>query len=380
MNRVILHMTRANCSCPSLENLETLLGRASHVQLSVTSVGALFANFQVRPTLIDTVRETQTQDPVLSKLKEEVSKGKHTDYTIRDDGALVMRNRLCVPDDSKLKGEILEEAHSSAYAMHSASKPDRQKTAGLLQTLPIPKWKLEHITMNFLFGLPRTQSGHDGIWIIVDRLTKTARFLPIKVTYSLDKLAKIYVNEIISLYGTPKAMGTKFHFSTAFHPQIDGQSERTIQTLEDMLRACEVQNSSMLDEVGERKLLGLEYVHITAEKVKIIKEKLKTAQDRQKNYADRHRRYLEFDVGDRSNHAVEEGTWKKEEQMRSQRALAMFYPTQRGLDLTLVLIVVLMVGPTFSWYLSSAHTMSGYSSVTRSGVCRYLSNWYQHSD
>ena len=95
--------------------------RASHAQLSVTRVGALFANFHVRPTLIDTVRETQTKDPMLNKLKEEVSKAKHTDYTIRDDRALVMGNRLCVPDDSKLKGEILEEAHSSAYAMHPGS-------------------------------------------------------------------------------------------------------------------------------------------------------------------------------------------------------------------------------------------------------------------
>ena len=68
--------------------------------------------------MIDKVREAQTQDPILSKLKEEVSNGKHADYTIREDGALVIGNRLCVPNDSKLKKEILEEAHSSAYAMH----------------------------------------------------------------------------------------------------------------------------------------------------------------------------------------------------------------------------------------------------------------------
>ncbi|XP_022853708.1 uncharacterized protein LOC111375146 [Olea europaea var. sylvestris] len=159
---------RASCNCPNLENLETLLGRliVSRAQLSVTSVGALFANFQVRPTLIDIVKETQIQDPMLSKLKEEVSKGKHTDYTIQDDGVLVIGNRLCVPGDLKLKEEILEEVHSSTYTMHPGStkmyrvlkehywwhgmkreiaefvsrclicqkvKPDRQKTIGLLQ-------------------------------------------------------------------------------------------------------------------------------------------------------------------------------------------------------------------------------------------------------
>ena len=82
-------------------------------------------------------------------------------------------------------------------------KPVRQKTAGLLQPLPIPEWKWEHITMDFLFGLPRTQNGHDGVWVIVDHLTKTAKFLPIKDTYTLNKLAKLYVDEIVSSYGTP---------------------------------------------------------------------------------------------------------------------------------------------------------------------------------
>ncbi|XP_022897663.1 uncharacterized protein LOC111411357 [Olea europaea var. sylvestris] len=115
--------SRQGLGCVSMQNGKIIAyaSKASHAQLSVTSVGALFANFQVRPILIDTVRETQTQDLVLSKLKEEVSKDKDTDYTIRDDGTLVMGNRLCVPDDSKLKEEILEEAHSSAYAMHPGS-------------------------------------------------------------------------------------------------------------------------------------------------------------------------------------------------------------------------------------------------------------------
>ena len=106
--------------------------------------------------------------------------------------------------------------------------------------------------------LPRCWSGHDTIWVIVDRLTKSAHFLPIKNSDSLDKLAQLYVREIIRLHGTPvsivsdrdprftsrfwpslqNALGTRLHFSTAFHPQTDGQSERTIQTLEDMLKAC----------------------------------------------------------------------------------------------------------------------------------------------
>ena len=140
-------------------------------------------------------------------------------------------------------------------------KAERQKPSRLLQPLPIPEWKWEHITMNFVFKLPRTQRRHDGIWVIVDRLTKSAHFLAVKETFSLQRLAELFIREIVRLHGVPvsivsnrnacftskfwrslqQALGTKLHFSTAFHPQTDGQSERTIQTLEDMLRSCVMQ-------------------------------------------------------------------------------------------------------------------------------------------
>ena len=112
--------------------------------------------------------------------------------------------------------------------------------------------------MDFVSGFPRSPKGHDVIWVIVDRMTKSAHFLPIQMSYSLDQLAQLYVDEIVRLHGVSacivsyrdprfsshfwggvqKALGTTLNFSTAFHPHTDGQSERTIQTLEDMLRAC----------------------------------------------------------------------------------------------------------------------------------------------
>ncbi|KAL4199083.1 hypothetical protein AMTRI_Chr03g49450 [Amborella trichopoda] len=122
--------------------------------------------------------------------------------------------------------------------------------------------------MDFVFSLPRTSSGHDSIWVIVDRLAKAAHFLPIRMTYTLDRLAQLYIKEIVRLHGVPvsivsdrdtrftskfwarlqSAMGTRLAFSTAFHPQTDGQSERTIQTLEDMLRACVINLTGSWDD------------------------------------------------------------------------------------------------------------------------------------
>nr|GEW27832.1 putative nucleotidyltransferase, ribonuclease H [Tanacetum cinerariifolium] len=236
-------------------------------------------------------------------------------------------------------------------------KIEHQHASGLLQPLDIPTWKWDQISMDFVIGLPRTFKKNDAIWVVVDRLTKSAHFLPIQQGYSVSKLAEIFQQEIIRLHGTPtsivsdrdphftsrfwkglqNAWGTRLKFGTAFHPQTDGQTKRTIQTLEDMLRSCALEWTGNWDEylclvefaynnswhasikgalfellygqkfrapicwneVGERVIEGLESVKVTNEKVAIAKEKLKEARSRQKSYADRHRRALEFKSGDR---------------------------------------------------------------------------------
>nr|GFB94383.1 putative nucleotidyltransferase, ribonuclease H [Tanacetum cinerariifolium] len=194
------------------------------------------------------------------------------------------------------------------------------------------------------------------VGVVVDRLTKSAHFLPIRKDYSVIRLADIFKQEIVRLHGTPstivsdrdprstsrfwkglqKAWGTRLKFSTAFHPQTDGQSERTIQTLEDMLRSCALEwtgnwddyiclvefayNNSwhasikcapfeMLygrkcrapicwDQIGERVIEGPEMIEVTNAKVAVAKEKLKEARTRQKSYADKHRRSLKFQSSD----------------------------------------------------------------------------------
>src|SRR5579859_3085609 len=133
-----------------------------------------------------------------------------------------------------------------------------QRPAGLLKPLDIPVWKWDDISMDFVVGLPRTQKGNDAIWVIVDRLTKVAYFIPVKTTHSVSRLAELYIENILQLHGAPRSIvsdrgsqftvrfwqslhesiGTSLEYSSAFHPQTDGQTERVNQVLEDLLRAC----------------------------------------------------------------------------------------------------------------------------------------------
>ncbi|GKB89380.1 putative reverse transcriptase domain-containing protein [Tanacetum coccineum] len=200
-------------------------------------------------------------------------------------------------------------------------KAGHQRPSGLLVQPEIPEWKWDNITMDFITKL----QGFDTIWVIVDRLTKSAHFLPIRENDPLDKLARLYLNRIVARHGIHKALGTDISMSTAYHPKTDGQSERTIQTLEDKLRACVIDfgngwvkhlplaefsyNNSYhasikaapyealygrkcrspvcWAEVGEAQLTSPELIQETTEKIVLIKQRMQAAQDRQKSYADR---------------------------------------------------------------------------------------------
>ncbi|GKC36407.1 putative reverse transcriptase domain-containing protein [Tanacetum coccineum] len=182
--------------------------------------------------------------------------------------------------------------------------------------------------MDFVSGLPRTPSGYDTIWVIVDRLTKSAHFLPMKKTDSIEKLTRLYLKELVCRHGVPvsiisvqdshftsrfwrslqKALGTNLDMSTAYHPQTDGQIERTIQTLEDMLCACAAPYEALYgqkcrspvywSEVGDSQLTSPELIRDTTEKIVQIKNRLLTARSRQKSYEDKRTKPLEFEVGD----------------------------------------------------------------------------------
>jgi hypothetical protein len=210
--------------------------------------------------------------------------------------------------------------------------------------------------MDFIVGLPRTQAGYDSIWVIVHRFIKVAYFIPVKMTYSGAKLAELYVSRIVCLHGVPRkimsdrgsqftskfweklheSMDTKLNFSSAYHPQTDGQTERTNQILEDMLRACALKYGKSWDkslpytefsynnryqtsikmtpfealygrqcrtplfwsQTGEGQVFGPEILRDVERQVQMIRENLRVAQSRQKSYADKRRRDLLFGVGD----------------------------------------------------------------------------------
>ncbi|GJX02857.1 putative reverse transcriptase domain-containing protein [Tanacetum coccineum] len=308
----------------------------------------------------------------------------------RADGTLCLNNRSWIPCLGDLRALIMHESHKSKYSIHPGSdkmyqdlkklywwpnmkaeiatyvskcltcakvKIEYQKPSGLLVQPEIPQWKWENITMDFVTKLPRTAAGQDTIWVIVDRLTKSAHFLPMREDDTLEKLTRQYLKEVVSKHGVPvsiisdrdgkftlhfwkslhKALGTRLDMSTAYHPETDGQSERTIQTLEDMLRACVLDFGKGWDkhlplvefsynnsyhtsikaalfealygrkcrspicwaEVGDSQLTSPEIIHETTERIVQIKSHIQAARDRQKSYADVRRKPLEFQVGDK---------------------------------------------------------------------------------
>ncbi|GJZ00262.1 putative reverse transcriptase domain-containing protein [Tanacetum coccineum] len=283
----------------------------------------------------------------------------------REDGSLYFLDRIWVSLVGDVRTIIMDEAHKTKYSIHPGADKMYHDLRDMLSIKDLRVYFNNQRykngsgirTMDLITKLPRSRSGHDAIWVIVDRLTKSAHFLAIREDFSTEKLARLYIDEIMARHGVPmsiisdrdgrftshfwktvqKALGTRLYLSTAYHPQMDGQSERTIQTLEDMLRACIIDFSGSWDvhlplaefsynnnyhssircapfealyiikcrspilcaEIGESSLIGPELVQETTDKVVLIKEKLKAVRDRQKSYADNRRKPLEFKVGDK---------------------------------------------------------------------------------
>lgn len=235
-------------------------------------------------------------------------------------------------------------------------KVEHRHPAGLLQPLPIPEWKWDVVTIDFITKLPKTPKQHDAIMVVVDKLTKAAHLIPIKTTHKAANIADIYMKEVARLHGVPKAIvsdrdpkfasnfwkglfkgfGTNLNMSTAYHPQTDGQTERVNQVIEDMLRMYVMDQPSKWedylhlvefaynnghhaslkmspfealygikcntpiswDNPADRVIVGPELIKNMEEQMVRINKNLKEAQDRQKSYADRGRIDRQFKVGE----------------------------------------------------------------------------------
>nr|KYP55985.1 Retrotransposable element Tf2 [Cajanus cajan] len=310
-------------------------------------------------------------------------------FELGTDGIMRFRGRICLPHDSELKRAVLEEGHMSRLNIHPGmtkmyqdikksfwwpgmkreiaefvaacltcqkAKIEHQRPGGVLQLMEIPEWKWDSVTMDFVVGLPKTVRNSDSIWVIVDRLTMCAHFLPVNKRWSLERLSPLYIREIVRLHGVPssiisdrdprftsmfwqtlhQALGMRLRLSSAYHPQTDGQSERTIQSLENLLRACVLDHLGSWEEVlplveftynnsyhasigmvpfealygrrcrtslcwyqkGESVVVGPELVLQTTKMVRQIQERLRATQSQQKSYADRRRRPLQFEEGE----------------------------------------------------------------------------------
>jgi hypothetical protein len=221
----------------------------------------------------------QRKNSGIAHIKEKVRTGQQTDFSIDDTDVLWFKNRLVVPKVPELRQLILDEAHSTRFSIHPGSnkmyqdlkqrfwwtnikieiakyvarcdtcrrvKVEHLKPAGMLQPLPIPSWKWEDISMDFITSLPKTSRGFDSIWVIVDRLTKSAHFVLVKTDYRASDRGTQFVSQFWKQF--QKSLGTKLLYSTAYHPQTGGQTERVNQILEDMLRSCALTYQDQWDE------------------------------------------------------------------------------------------------------------------------------------
>ncbi|GJW59696.1 putative reverse transcriptase domain-containing protein [Tanacetum coccineum] len=245
----------------------------------------------LHPKLPSQILEAQTEAIKEENIEAENLRGMDKAFEVRPDGTRCIKNQSWLPLFGNLRDLIMHESHKSKYSIHPGSdkmyqdlkklywwpnmkaiiaeyvgkcltcsrvKAECQKPSGLLIQPEIPKWKWERITMDFVTKLLKTSSGHDTIWVIVDRLTKSAHFIPTRATGSMETLTRLYIKDIVSRHGVSisiildhdshftsrfwqsmqSALGTQLDMSTTYHPETDEQSERIIQILEDMLRAC----------------------------------------------------------------------------------------------------------------------------------------------
>jgi hypothetical protein len=347
-------------------------------------------NITLTPTLRDEIKAAQKNDEVMGHIKRRMQEGGLKVACFREDaeGALWFKERLVVPKKEALKKKILDEAHMLRYSIHPGStkmyhdlrqqfcwtrlkheiaryvsecdtfqkvKADYMRPRGLLQSLSIPEWKWDDISMDFIVGLPLTTRKFDSIWVIVDRLSKSTHFIPVHTHYDARRYVEIYIAHVLCLHEVPKtiisdrglhfvarfweqlhaSLGTHLIHSLAYYPQTDDQIKRVNQILKDMLRACVLEHQESWDqnlpwaefsynnsyqeslkmapfkmlygrrcrtplnwiEPGENVIFEPNLVEEAEAIVHCIQDNSEVMKSHQETYANKRRRPLEFEVG-----------------------------------------------------------------------------------
>nr|GEX54290.1 hypothetical protein [Tanacetum cinerariifolium] len=241
--KIRYHLGKANVLADALSHKEQM--KLLRVRALVMTIGLNLPKQILEAQIKAQKPENIKNEDVGGMIRKDILKEK---LEPRVDGILGLNGRSWLPCYGDLRTMIMHESHKSKYSVHSRSDKMYQDM----------KKKWDNITMDFVTKLPKSSQGYDTIWVVIDRHTKSAIFTPMKETDSIKKLARMYIKEVVTRHGIPiliicdrdprfalnfwkslqKALGTSLDMSIAYHPKTDRQSERTIQTLEDMLRAC----------------------------------------------------------------------------------------------------------------------------------------------
>ncbi|GJX88381.1 putative reverse transcriptase domain-containing protein [Tanacetum coccineum] len=272
----------------------------------------------IHPKLPSQILKAQTEALKEENIKAENLRGIDKAFEIRPDGTRCsdkmyhdLKKLYWWPNMKAIIAEYVGKCLTC-----SRVKVECQKSSGLLVQPEIPMWKWERITMDFITKLPKTLNGHDTIHVIIDRLIKSAHFIPTRETDSMETLIRLYIKEIVSRHGVPisiisdrdihftsrfwkssqSALGTQLDMSTAYHPETDGYHASLKAAPFEALYGRKCRSPIFWAKVGDVQLTGLEIIHETTEKIVQIQQRLQAARDWQRSYANVRRKPLEFQV------------------------------------------------------------------------------------
>ncbi|KAA3471065.1 DNA/RNA polymerases superfamily protein [Gossypium australe] len=279
------HPGKANVVADALSRKSLFVLRAMNTRMALPDDGSILAELRARPMFLQDNCEAQKGDNNLQAKRVQCSTKMYND----------LRKWYCWPS---MKKDISESVSRCLICQQVKAK--HQVPSGLLQPIMVPEWKWDHITMDFVTSLPLTPKKKDVIWVVVDRLMKSAHFIPVRIDYSLDKLADFYVSEIVRLHGVPLSIisnrdpSFQLSLKMAFYEVLYGRKCRT---------------PLYWTELRENQIYGVDLVRETEKKVKVIRECLKATSNIQKSYADLKRKDIEFRVGDKV--FLKLSPWKK---------------------------------------------------------------------